>query len=81
MSEHLFEGTIKAFLRSECIGFQRTPQGLIAVVQSLIQPDDGPLTTVYQIQTNDEHGRQYLRHRPRIDIPAPHRRPSTWNEE
>lgn len=75
----IFEGEIEAFVRSECIGFQRGPDGLIAVVESLVQPKRGPLTRVYQIQTSDEHGRKLLRYRPRIDIIAPQRCP-LWNE-
>jgi hypothetical protein len=75
-----FEGEIEAFVRSECIGFQRGPDGLIPVVQSLVQPKRGPLTTVYEIQARDGLGRKLLRYRPRIDIIAPQRRP-VWNDE
>ncbi len=78
-SQKAFDGEIESFVRSECIGFQRGPDGLIPIVQSLIQPKRGPLTTVYHIQTLNPNDRTLLLHRPRVDIIAPQRRP-LWQD-
>lgn len=76
----IFEDEIEAYLRSECIGFQRDGDRLIAVVQLLVQPKRGPLTTLYQVQTSDEQSRQLRCFRPAVDIPAPQRRP-LWRDD
>ncbi len=76
----IFEGEIESYLRSECIGFQRDGDRLIPVVQMLVQPRRGPLTTLYQVQTGDDQGRQLRRFRPPVDIPAPQRRP-LWSDD
>ncbi len=67
-----FEGEIESYVRTECIGFQRgTDDGLVPVLQLLVQPKRGPLTTVYVVQTRDDSERPLYRYRPPIDIPAP----------
>jgi hypothetical protein len=74
-----FEGEIESYVRAECIGFQRGTDGLVPVLQLLVQPKRGPLTTVYVVQTRDESERPLYRFRPPIDIPAPQRAP-LWND-
>ncbi len=71
-----YDGEIVAVLRSQCIGYQRDQDELISVIESLVQPKEGPPTIIYQIQRRDGSRGVLLRSRPMIDIPAPD--PANW---
>lgn len=66
-----FEEEIVEILRLKCIGFQRAGHELVSVVESLVRPQQGPPTIVYQLKSVHRPDSAPLRFRPRIDIPPP----------